>query len=130
MNSHIIANPTIDIATDTLESMEELTCEESQVVLHCVYSAPTPRRIRIQPTTYLVDRSSRHRSELVHTENIIVAPEWQEVPAHRNAYFSLIFTGLPKSCILFDLVELNEISPFEAHNINRNNQDVYFIRLN
>jgi hypothetical protein len=58
-----------------------------------------------------------------------MAPDWQYVPSSGEAYFSLIFGGLPKDCTVFDLVELNEASPFQAYGISRNEQDVYFIDL-
>lgn len=131
MSPSIISNPTVDISTDLLDQLETFTAEESQVIVHCIYnSANRPwMRIRIQPTTYLYAMGSSHRSELVHFENIVMAPDWQHVPQSGEAFFSLIFSGLPKDCTVFDLIELNEACPFRALGIARNSDDIYFISL-
>ena len=129
MNNDIIAHPHTTISPDLLRAIQAMICEESQVIVHCLYISNKPMRIRIQPTTFLYDATSAHKSELVHVENIIMAPRWQEVPATGEAYFSLVFSGLPESCTAFDLIELFEPSPFKAFNIPRNDQDVYFLKL-
>jgi len=131
MTPSIIKNPTVEISTSLLDQLETYTAEESQVIVHCIYNSSNRpwMRIRVQPTTYLYDKDSSHRSELVHVENIVMAPDWQYVPQSGEAFFSLIFSGLPKSCNVFDLVELNEACPFSAIGVSRNNDDVYFISL-
>ncbi|MFK7806695.1 MAG: hypothetical protein AB8F74_02740 [Saprospiraceae bacterium] len=130
MNPSIIKNPTVEISTDLLDQLQAFTAEESQVVVHCIYSSDKPwMHIRIQPTTFLYDIGSSHRSDLVHFENIVLAPNWQRLPQTGEAFFSLIFSGLPKGCTAFDLVELNEPSPFQATGIGRNSDDVYYISL-
>ncbi len=131
MNPSIISNPTIEISQTLLDQLETFTAEESQVIVHCIYNSGNRpwMRIRIQPTTFLFAKDSDHRSELVHVENIVKAPDWQHVPQTGEAFFSLIFSGLPKSCTAFDLIELNEACPFRALGVSRNNDDVYFISL-
>ena len=131
MDTPIITPPKIEISADILNALQEFTCEESQVVIHCIYnSCSRPgMRIRVQPSTYLYDENSSHRSELVHVENIVLAPKWQNVSESGEAYFSLVFSGLPKSCTVFDLIEVNEACPFRATGIARNEEDVYFICL-
>jgi hypothetical protein len=131
MNPTIITKPAVVISTELLQQLNTFTAEEGQVVVHCLYNSDRRpwMRIRIQPTTYLYAKGSAHRSDLLHVENIVMAPDWQFVPASGEAYFSLIFGGLPKDCTVFDLVELNEDSPFRAYGIPRNEQDVYFIDL-
>ena len=131
MNNPIITKPKIEISKDLLDKLQAFTCEESQVVVHCIYnSGGRPwMRVRIQPTTYLYDQNSSHRSEMVHIENIVLAPNWQQVSANGEAYFSLIFSGLPNDCTVFDLIELNEGSPFRATGMSRNEDVVYFISL-
>ncbi|MFT4663869.1 MAG: hypothetical protein ACI8YQ_002377 [Polaribacter sp.] len=131
MNPTIISKPTIEISKSLLEQLETFTAEESQVIVHCIYnSGNLPwMRIRIQPATFLYDKNSDHRSELAHVENIVMAPNWQHVPETGEAFFSLIFSGLPKGCTVFDLIELNEACPFRALGVSRNNEDVYFISL-
>lgn len=71
---------------------------------------------------------SDHQSEMVHAENISIYPEWQEVLDGSTAYFSLIFTGLPKSCRKFDLYErIPESGGFMVWGIERNETDVYYV---
>ncbi len=130
--STIITRPKVEIAPDILNELNALTQEEGQVIVHCVSSAPATADyyIRIWPSTYLFDRDSDHTSELVHTEKIALAPTWQLVPAGQAVFYSLIFSGLPKSCAVFDLEEIIPLpGRFSARNIRRNNEDVYFVRL-
>ena len=126
----IIKDPKVEIEKDLLEEIKAQIHEQGQVVVHCLQEAPFPSFIRIWPTTYLYDQHSDHRSELVHAENIIYFPNWQIVEEGQN-YFTLIFSGLPKSCIVFDLIEhcSNEGGAFKALNIPRNENDVYYVRV-
>src|SRR5690606_32155978 len=80
---------------------------EKQVIVHCCFPA-TPyfgSLIRIWPTTFLVDDASGCRSQLVHSENISIAPYWPEFPPMKDFWFTPIFAGLPKGCIQFDSKE-------------------------
>jgi len=84
--------------------------------------------IRIWKTTFLVDKFSGIRSNLVHAENISLAPVWTQIPDGREYSFLLIFSGLPKSCKIFDLVEeIPEPGGFFIQDISRNEKDVYHI---
>lgn len=128
----IITKPKVEIAPDLLKKLEEMTAEEGQVIVHCISGGSLlyDSYIRIWPTTYLYDQHSDHASELVHVENISMAPEWMLVPAGYVAYYSLFFTRLPKSCSMFDLEEvIPQPGNFSAKNISRNKTDVYYIRL-
>ena len=130
--STIITKPEVEIAPDILIALQSQVQEEGQVIVHCVSAAAAnfDHYIRIWPTTYLLDQHSPHRSDLVHIENIAMAPMWQLVPAGTVVNYSLIFSGLPKSCILFDLEEIIPLSSrFSAKHIVRNETDVYFVRL-
>ena len=130
--STIITKPKVEIAPDLLNELNALVQDEGQVVIHCISSAAATMDyyIRIWATTFLFDHNSDHRSDLVHVEKIAMAPMWQLVPAGTTAIYSLIFSGLPKSCSTFDLEEVIPLpGRFSAKNINRNNQDVYFVRL-
>lgn len=104
---------------------------ESQVVVHCtVRGMPFFARIRVWPSTYLVDAASKHSSKLVHAENIVYVPQWQPIPQSGVARFTLIFSGLPKGCTHFNLVEIiNEPGGWLVKDIKRNAQDVYRIEL-
>ncbi len=87
--------------------------------------------IRIWKTTFLIDRASGSRSQLVHAENISVAPTWTQIPDNKTYNFLLIFSGLPRSCQSFDLVEeISQPGGFFIENISRNERDVYHIDLN
>jgi len=130
--STIITKPKVEIAPDILNELKTSIQEEGQVVIHCVSSsaAAMDYYIRIWPTTFLFDQDSAHRSDLVHVEKITMAPEWQLVPAGTTAVYSLIFSGLPKSCSTFDLEEIIPLpGRFSAKAIKRNQEDVYYVRL-
>ena len=86
--------------------------------------------VRIWKTTFLVDRSSPSKSELIHAENISYAPQWTLIPDLQPFTFLLIFSGLPKSCNVFDLVEqISEPGGFHVPGIARNETDVYHVDL-
>ena len=104
---------------------------ESQVVVHCtVRGMPFLASIRVWPSTFLVDPSSKHQSKLVHAENIVYVPQWQPIPQSGVARFTLIFSGLPKGCTHFNFVEIiNEPGGWLVKDIKRNAQDVYSIEL-
>lgn len=128
----IITRPKVEIAPDILQKLQEQVQEAGQVIVHCV-SKDTfgwGMRIRIWPTTFLYDHHSDHQSHLIHVDNIVLAPQWQYLPPSVPLYYSLIFSGLPKSCSRFDLVEKGEGTHlFSALNIDRNETDVYYVRL-
>lgn len=130
--SEIITRPKIEISEDILAELATLTREESQVVVHCLFDTAnqTECLIRIWPTTFLYDTSSSHRSELVHVDNISMYPVWTEVPDGSVVTFSLIFTGLPRSCNVFDLIEdIPQNGGFKTFGIKRNDTDVYYIKV-
>ena len=86
--------------------------------------------IRIWRTTFLIDAASSARSQLVHAENITLAPMWTLIPGNQEYTFLLIFSGLPKSCRQFDLVEeIAQPGGFHIKNIQRNETDVYHVDL-
>jgi hypothetical protein len=86
--------------------------------------------IRIWKTTFLVDKGSGSRSRLVHAENISFAPVWTEIPDGGTYSFLLIFSGLPKSCQQFDLLEdIPQSGGFFIPDISRNQTDVYHIDI-
>ncbi len=128
----IIKKPKVSIDPDILAEIEAMPAVESQVVVHCVVSAPVigDLGIRIWPSTYLYCASGAHKSDLVHHENISAYPDWQYIKAGRSGFFTLFFSGLPKSVTSFDLVEeIPESHGFEVHGIDRNQTDVYYVRF-
>ena len=105
--------------------------EESQVVVHCTFvSGEYEQAIRVWKSTYLLDRGSEHRSELVSAFNVSMYPAWTRVKGGHSLQFTLIFTGLPKSCKAFDLIEIiPQPGGFVERNIPRNEKDVYRIQF-
>lgn len=103
--------------------------EEAQVIVHCSFTGSMDSdRIRIWGSTFLYAKNSSHRSKLVHTENIAMYPTWMYVESGQTVNFTLIFSGLPKQCKQFDLIEnIPESGGFIIKNIERNNSDVYLL---
>ncbi len=133
MSLHILTEPNIQIDPEILAELTNETEEAGQVVLHILYNTPmhTFMNIRIWPTTYLFDKHSSHRSDLVHVENICLYPNWMPCFPGEKFHFTLIFSGLPKSCTVFDFIEVcdNEAGAFEERGLQRNATDVYFLEV-
>jgi len=106
--------------------------EESQVTIHFKYTGSMwGNKIRIWKSTFLHAKGSSHRSSLIHVENISVHPTWTHVSAGETINFTLIFSGLPKDCEYFDLIEdIPEPGGFIINDIKRNNSDVYHFTMN
>lgn len=123
-----LVKPVVDI--ETLESNPQLL-EDSFVYVHCHFDNPSDDMlIRIWRTTFLIDRASGVRSQLLHAENISYAPQWTIIPRKGDFTFLLIFGGLPKSCAVFDLVEeIAQPGGFFVKDIRRNETDVYHIDI-
>lgn len=122
-----ITKPAVDV--EVLTHIEPETLDDSFVYVHCYFKNKWENMlIRIWRTTFLVDRFSGTRSKLVHAENISMAPVWTQIPDGGVYSFLLIFSGLPKSCKQFDLLEeISEPGGFFIQNISRNETDVYHI---
>ena len=105
---------------------------ESQVIVHCHYRASLEEAeaIRIWKTTFLIPKGSNYKCKLIHHENITLCPRWTEVPAGAMHRFTLIFEGLPKDCLSFDLIEkIPQPGGFVCTDISRNNTDVYHVQF-
>jgi hypothetical protein len=120
-----------NVGTDVLTSIDPAVLEDSYVYVHCYFDNPWSNTlIRIWKTTFLIDPSTRARSELVHAENISLAPQWTLIPDGITFSFLLIFSGLPKSCRQFDLKEeISQPGGFLVSGIKRNETDVYHINI-
>ena len=104
--------------------------EEKQIIVHCRFDAPgnEDALIRIWPTTYLIDRSSDYKSNLMFAYNISFYPVWDLIPVNSTKKFTLVFAGLPKRCKVFDLIEItNNRDGFVLKGIVRKKEDVYTI---
>jgi len=121
--------PKVDV--ETLTSIDPASLEDSYVYVHCHFeNTSTDMLIRIWRTTFLTDRDSTARSQLVHAENISFAPQWTIIPRRGDFTFLLIFEGLPKSCLMFDMIEeISQPGGFHIKSIKRNETDVYHIDI-
>lgn len=125
--------------TETLEKTKRKTIQqvkqkeeadvESQVVVHCRFTGRfDDDKVRVWKSTFLVARDSEHRSELVSAFNVSMYPEWTILKKGTVLNFTLIFTGLPKSCRSFDFLEIiPQPGGFVKRNIAQNQTDVYRI---
>ena len=125
-----ITKPTI--LKEILESLQSKVEEEKQVIVHCCFPATASEDmlIRIWGSTFLVDDRIKHKSTLIHHENISLFPYWTEVPAFKDYWFTLVFSGLPKDCESFDLrEEIPQEGGFLVKNIKRNSSDIYRVKI-
>ncbi len=128
--SETIVKP--QISEEILRKLQTEMVEEKQVILHCCYKSEffLEEKIRIWSSTYLIDRHSDHISKLIHFGNISLSPNWTDVPYGKEYWFTLVFTGLPKDCKVFDFIEMiPQNNGFFEEGIVRNGSDVYKIRL-
>ena len=130
--SHTLApEKKILIGVDALASIDPDVLEDSYVYVHCQFPIPAPGMlIRIWKTTVLKDCHSSGQSQLIHAENISYAPQWTLIPNTGVYSFLLIFSALPKTCTMFDLVEeIPQPGGFLVKSIVRNKTDVYRINI-
>ncbi|MGE0772476.1 MAG: hypothetical protein AB7K37_12240 [Cyclobacteriaceae bacterium] len=123
------ARPDIDL--EALFSIHPELLNDSYMYVHCHFNNTTDDMlIRVWRTTFVIDRQSSARSQLIHAENITYAPLWTMVPGRTRYSFLLIFGGLAKSCRVFDLVEeIAQPGGFHVSNIPRNDKDVYHVNI-
>ena len=121
----------ISICKELKQELASLVNEEKQVIIHCsIYAMDYGDAARIWRSTYLIDKITGEKYELLFAEGISYAPQWTLIPFNNPLEFTLIFKGLPKSCLVFDLVEIiPEAGGFEILNINRNGTDVYYVTI-
>lgn len=132
MSTIQITKPKVEISPEILKQLNTQINEMGQVVIHILFDQSNSLQgsfIRIWPTSFLYDLNSDHVSTLIHTENIVMPPQWQLVTD--QCHFTLIFNGLPKDCRSFDFVEKcgNENGGFEVRNIARSESDIYYFRI-
>lgn len=134
MNKETIAIPRIKpvVNDETKRQLQLLADDERQVVVQCRHTGQPfgGSCIRIWKSTVLLPHHSTHKCRLIHAEKVSIAPEWTWIPESEVFSFTLIFSGLPKDCIVFDLVEdIPEPAGFIVRGIARNLSDVYVIDL-
>ena len=120
-----------EVGEEVLTSIEPSTLEDSYVYVHCYFdNTSDDMLIRIWRSTFLIDRASGARSQLIHAENISYAPMWTLIPKKGRFSFLLIFSALPKDCTVFDLLEdIPQTGGFFIQNIQRNQLDVYHVDI-
>ena len=122
--------PTVKVDHEAVTEILSQIQEENTVIVHCTYNSDFGGSIRIWKSTFLIAKPSGERSRLLHAENITIAPVWTPTPAGKKFRFTLIFSGLPKDCEFFDLLEdIPESGGFFISNIKRNKQDVYHVNI-
>ena len=119
------------VEPDVLLSIDPNVLEDAYVYVHCYFKNDMNEMlIRIWRSTFLIDRTSGSRSELIHAENISFAPQWKMIPGNTTFSFLLIFAALPKDCKVFDLLEdIPQSGGFFISNIRRNELDVYHVDI-
>lgn len=122
----------IKISPGTKKKLMNNVNEESQVIIHCSYTADSwGENIRIWKSTFLCPRESSQKSKLLYHENITLYPAWTPVALNKTIFFTLIFSALPASCKFFDLIEEIPIpGGFKVKNIKRNKSDIYEVVIN
>ena len=121
----------IEIDKQFLEEAQTDTDLEKQVIVHCFFNSPFgDSLIRIWRSTYLRDKESSHKSQILTAHNISFYPTWTAISGGMDAKFTLVFSALPKSCTAFDLFEdIPEGNGFFTGLISRNKSDVYSVEI-
>jgi hypothetical protein len=125
----IISNPEVDSCI-TEKAVQDLDTEK-QVIIHCEFvNGFESQIIRVWQTIYLRDINSKHESKLLNAFNTPLHPTWLQLEPLTIFNFTLVFSGLPKSCKMFDLVEkIPQAGGFFVGKIKRTKSDVYTIRI-
>ena len=125
-----IAKP--KISPEILSEIQTKFEEEKQVIVHCCFqnNYTVGNLVRIWQSTYLVDKFTGFRSQLLFWDKISIFPYWTDIPPVKEYCFTIIFSGLPKDCKVFDFVEeIPQEGGFLVTDIERNESDVYTIKL-
>ena len=115
------------IDEDVKKELFSIVAEEKQIIVNCIVNGGDDgTAARIWKSTYLVDIVSKQRSVLLHTLGVSSYPDWTLIPPNSTLKFSLIFSPLPQSTKVFDLVEhIPQPGGFYFCGIRRNDVDVY-----
>ena len=119
----------IEVDKQILEKAKTETDTGKQVIVHCLLKSDYEMNIRIWRSTFLRDKDSSHKSNLLASYNIIEYPNWMSINGD-EAEFTLVFSSLPKSCNAFDLFEdIPQGGGFYTGLISRNKSDVYSVEI-
>ena len=128
MRSSELKEIRLDIDSLLLKQLRSL--KDNYTIVHCHYQNIfwLEEKIRIWPTTYLVQENAS-RKKLLHAFNVPLYPDW-EIIKSSTYHFTLLFEGLDKDCLLFDLLEdIPEGGEFFVPGIRRNKTDVYNVQI-
>lgn len=119
------------IDTKLLEQIVTDEAVEKQVIIKCMFQNGSQEQlIRIWSTTFLTPREGGNRSKLLSADNITFFPAWTIIRSFETFQFTLIFEGLPKDCLVFDLIEeIPQSGGFSILGISRNQSDVYHVEV-
>jgi hypothetical protein len=111
---------------ETETATETMVAEEGQTIVHCICSQDA--FYRIWASTFLIEHGSSRKAKLITAFNVSFYPQW--TPKSPGQKFTLIFEGLSKTCVLFDLKEIiPQEGGFEVAAILRNGTDVYTVQI-
>ena len=111
---------------ETVVEVEEYVEEENQTIVHCICGQDAA--YRIWASTFLIQHNTVNKSKLITAYNISLYPNW--TLKNKGEKFTLIFEGLSKNCIVFDLKEIiPQEGGFEVNSIVRNSTDVYTVNI-
>jgi len=111
---------------ETSVEVKQEVAEENQTIVHCICGQDAA--YRIWPSAFLIEHNSSKRAKLITAYNISFYPDW--TLKNKGEKFTLIFEGLSRNCVIFDLKEIiPQAGGFEANNIVRNNSDVYSVEI-
>jgi hypothetical protein len=117
-----------EITIDPLLLSQTESLSEKCTIVRCRYQQTYYGRIRIWPSTFLIQNNGVRKKMLQHY-NIALYPEWIAVKSNPY-YFTLIFEGLDQDCTSFDLLEdIPEPGEFHIRGIRRNQTDVYQVNI-
>lgn len=116
----------IEVEEKTTTEVETLEAKENQTVVHCICGMEAA--YRIWPSTFLIEQGKGRRAKLLTAYNVSFYPYWTF--KSKGQRFTLIFEGLSRDCIMFDLKEeIPEQGGFEVKSILRNKTDVYTVEI-
>jgi hypothetical protein len=127
-----IKEPEKIVSEEPVYETEEQVDEEKQIIIHCRCDSQgsDDSYIRIWKTTFLIDQDSAFRSDLLFAYNISFYPVWDLLPGNSSRKITLVSGGLPKSCRIFDLIEVADgTGEFVSKGIVRNKEDVYYTMI-
>jgi hypothetical protein len=127
----VLTEPAIIISNETRDMLMSRVNDERQVIVHCrIFNRYPWGYARIWKTTYLIDKESNDKSCLLHVDGISIYPLSTDIPTGTALHFTLIFSSLPNSCLVFDFFEQTTCETgFYIPAIKRNQTDVYSIDL-